>query len=440
MSAAELISILVLAVIFVIATTRPVNMGLLAFAAAFLVGTIFADMSADDIFAGFPGDLFVVIVGITFLFGIANVNGTIDWLVRLAVHAVGGRVAAIPWVMFAITGLLTAIGAVSPGAVAIVAPVALVCAAQHNISPLLMGAMVVHGAQAGGFSPISVYGTIVHGVVADNNLPEDRVFLFAASLAINLAIAAVVYVAFGGLRLLKREPVSATAPVRRRAGVSGRPRIAGGAPEADAAVVGPLGRPTGYQALTLTALVALVTLTLTLDLDVGLLALTAGCLLALVHTDTGKEAMGQITWSVVLLVCGIVTYVGVLEELGTIEAVGKAVADIGAPLIAALLLCYIGAIVSAFASSVGVLGALIPLAVPFLMSGDVNAVGFIAAFAIAATVVDVSPFSTNGALVLANAQNVDRERFFKQLVVYGAVVTAVAPLVVWLLFIALGIG
>ena len=64
MSAAELISILVLAVIFVIATTRPVNMGLLAFAAAFLVGTIFADMSADDIFAGFPGDLFVVIVGI----------------------------------------------------------------------------------------------------------------------------------------------------------------------------------------------------------------------------------------------------------------------------------------------------------------------------------------------------------------------------------------
>ena len=40
------------------------------------------------------------------------------------------------------------------------------------------------------------------------------------------------------------------------------------------------------------------------------------------------------------------------------------------PLLAALLLCYIGGIVSAFASSVGVLGATIPLAVPFLLQGS----------------------------------------------------------------------
>ena len=54
-----------------------------------------------------------------------------------------------------------------------------------------------------------------------------------------------------------------------------------------------------------------------------------------------------------LLICGVLTYVGVLEQIGTIDYVGNAVADVGVPLIAALLLCYIGAIVSAFASSVG---------------------------------------------------------------------------------------
>ena len=61
--------------------------------------------------------------------------------------------------------MLTAVGAVSPGAVAIIAPIALGFAAQHGISPLLMGLMVVHGAQAGGFSPISIYGGITNGVV-----------------------------------------------------------------------------------------------------------------------------------------------------------------------------------------------------------------------------------------------------------------------------------
>ena len=81
-------------------------------------------VSEDDIFAGFPGDLFVILVGVTFLFAIASNNGTVDWLVHAAVRAVRGHTAAIPWVMFGVTAILTASGAVVPGAVAIVAPIA----------------------------------------------------------------------------------------------------------------------------------------------------------------------------------------------------------------------------------------------------------------------------------------------------------------------------
>lgn len=54
-----------------------------------------------------------------------------------------------------------------------------------------------------------------------------------------------------------------------------------------------------------------------------------------------------------------------------------------------------------------------------------------AALAVASTVVDVSPYSTNGALVLANAKEVDPDAFYRQLLIYGAIVVAVAPLLVW---------
>jgi hypothetical protein len=57
--------------------------------------------------------------------------------------------------------------------------------------------------------------------------------------------------------------------------------------------------------------------------------------------------------------------------------------------------------------------------------------------AVSSTIVDVSPLSTNGALVLANAKGVNRERFFRQLLIYGAAVTVIAPVVVWLLFVVL---
>ncbi|MEV8022361.1 SLC13 family permease [Streptomyces sp. NPDC086554] len=411
---AELISILVLVVVFVIATTRSINMGALAFAAAFGVGELVADLDADKIFAGFPGDLFVVLVGVTYLFAIARSNGTTDWLVHASIRLVRGRVVLIPWVMFVLTGALTAIGAVSPAAVAIVAPIALSFAARYAISPLLMGAMVVHGAQGGGFSPISIYGTIVNGIVERENLPGNEITLFLASLVVNLVIAAVVFVLFGGLKLRKVDALA-----------EGGPDDADKAAEAAA-------RLTPARIATLAALVALVVAVLAFDLDAGLTSITLAVLLAACWPEDSRNAVSQIAWSTVLLICGVLTYVGVLDQMGTIDWAGEGVSDIGVPLLSAVLLCYIGALVSAFASSVGIMGALIPLAVPFLAQGEIGAVGMVAALAVSATVVDVSPFSTNGALVLAAAPGVDRERFFRQLMVYGGIVVAVVPAVVWL--------
>ncbi|MDG9690844.1 SLC13 family permease [Streptomyces mutabilis] len=462
----ELVSILVLVVVFVIATTRSVNMGALAFAAAFGVGTLVADLDADGIFAGFPGDLFVVLVGVTYLFAIARANGTTDWLVHAAVRLVRGRVALIPWVMFALTGALTAIGAVSPAAVAIVAPVALSFATRYSISPLLMGTMVVHGAQAGGFSPISIYGSIVNGIVEREDLPGSEVTLFLASLIANLLIAGVLFALFGGRKLWARGsvPTDGTGEAGTEGAGKGTPGTGtapgtgtGSGARADTAGTSPTAvavrpdqdtgdgtdaglRLTPARIATLTALVALVVAVLGFDLDAGLTAVTLAVVLSTAWPDDSRRAVGEIAWSTVLLICGVLTYVGVLEEMGTITWAGEGVGGIGVPLLAAVLLCYIGAIVSAFASSVGIMGALIPLAVPFLAQGEIGAVGMVAALAVSATVVDVSPFSTNGALVLAAAPDVDRERFFRQLMVYGGIVVAAVPALAWLVLVVPGLG
>ena len=123
-------------------------------------------------------------MGVTYLFAIAQNNGTVDLMVRGAVHMVRGRVAFIPWVMFGITGLLTALGALGPAAVAIIAPIALGFAKQYRINPLLMGMMVIHGAQAGGFSPISIYGVTVNNIVAKAELMNSPLALFLGSLVV----------------------------------------------------------------------------------------------------------------------------------------------------------------------------------------------------------------------------------------------------------------
>jgi Na+/H+ antiporter NhaD/arsenite permease-like protein len=437
---AELISILVLVAMFVIATVLPINIGVLAFVAAFVVGATLADMDGEAVLAGFPGELTVTLIGITYLFAMAQNNGTIDWLVRVAVTVVRGRLVAIPWVMFAVAGVLTAFGAVSPAAVAIIAPVALGFAYRFRINPLLMGIMVVHGAQAGGFSPISIYGTITNSVVDRAELPGSPITLFLASLFFNLGIAVVGFLLFGGVELLRRrtDPSEWEEPAGARAETSGPGDGSGGTATMTATGTGTSVRPTAYQLVTLIGLVGLGVATLVFELDVGLVALTVALVLALISPHSQKSAISQISWPVVLLIAGVLTYVAVLEELGTIDYASESVAGVGSALLAALLLCYVGGIVSAFASSTALLGAIIPLAVPFLQSGELGAVGVIAALAVSSTVVDVSPFSTNGAIVLANAREDDRDRVYKQLLAFGAAVVAIAPLVAWAVLVVPG--
>src|SRR3712207_9090463 len=98
----ELISLLVLVLIFLIGTTMPVNMGVLGIVAAFVVGTAMG-VSEDDIFLGFPGDLFIILVGVTYLFGIASANGTVNWLVHASGRADRGRAGGVPRGLFLVT-------------------------------------------------------------------------------------------------------------------------------------------------------------------------------------------------------------------------------------------------------------------------------------------------------------------------------------------------
>lgn len=67
-----------------------------------------------------------------------------------------------------------------------------------------------------------------------------------------------------------------------------------------------------------------------------------------------------------LLVAGVSAFAAVLEEAGAPEYVGMWAASLGTALIGALILCYVGGIVSAFASSTALLPIVIPIAIPLI--------------------------------------------------------------------------
>ncbi|WP_087007981.1 SLC13 family permease [Brevibacterium yomogidense] len=452
----EVLSILVLVALFVVATFTSVHMGALALMATFLFGTFVLGEDVDTLLSGFPADLFLILVGVTYLFALAKDNGTVDWMVHAMVKAVGGRVALIPWVFFIVTAILTGFGAVVPAAIAIIAPMSMGFARRYGIKPLLMGLMVINGGTAGGFSPLSIFGTITNQVVERNDLPGSPVLLFLMSFLFNVILGLICFYLFGGRDLLGKrdrghglEDSSAGGSTTRGAKMPDAPRDD---PERRAArrsvqttmvkdedadeQVTTLDR---NRIITLIGLIVLAVMVVPpLNQDVGFTAICIAVIISLFSPKVSKGAVSKVAWPTVLLICGIVTYVGLLQRLGTIDWLGDQVAGMGAPLFAALIICFIGAVVSAFASTTGILGALIPLAVPFLMTGSVSEIGLIIALAISSSVVDSSPFSTSGALVVANSPEQERDKVFKQLMRWGFSMVLIAPIVTWLIFVVPG--
>lgn len=424
------LTISVLVLIFLLGTLRNINLGIHGLIGAFLVALAvpeFTDAAEDSgdvfdqVFGGFPVDLMIALMGLTYLFGFAQQNGTIDIILRWAMRAVRGNRAVMPWIFFALTGFFMSIGAIF--AIGVISPLAVPFARRYRINQLMMGMMVVHGGMAGLLSPLSVYGIYVNDFLKNNDLGSHTWTLFLMALVFNVLMGVIVFTFLGGRRLLGAQARAEMDEIRAEMENT-----------EDAATTATATRAvTPYQWATIVGLAALVIGAGIFALDIGVVSLTIGGVLAIMKPVESRKALDNVSWATIVLVGGMVTYIEVLQAAGTVDWISDKMSSMGAPMIGLLLLCYLSGVVSALASSIATIGIAITMAAPFLVNGDLPVAGAAAAIAVAATVVDVSPFSTNGAMVLANVDAEHRDKFFRQMLVYSGVVVAVGPLAAWLM-------
>jgi len=242
--------------------------------------------------------------------------------------------------------------------------------------------------------------------------------LFFANLICNVALGAVIVWLFRGRAPSERSESNGPAPSERSES-RGESR----------------DESRGARVSTVLALLVVAVVSLGFGLSIGFVAFCAAAILHLAFPTSSSGAERHIAWGVVLLVCGVVMYVAALQRYGTVAAVGESITAMGQPLLAALLLCAIGAVTSAFASSAGILGAMLPLAAPFMMQGSIETTGFVIALALSATLVDATPFSTVGALAVANADERERKHVYRGMLAWGAAMVVIAPLLTWLVFV-----
>ena len=114
-----LISLIGLAIAVLLTIWKDTNVGTMALGFALVIGYYMGGTAVKDLIKnGFPADLFLTLAGAGFLFGIAQVNGTLDKITKYAVKSVKGNAAILPVVLFFLAFGLAAIG---PGHIAVAA-------------------------------------------------------------------------------------------------------------------------------------------------------------------------------------------------------------------------------------------------------------------------------------------------------------------------------
>lgn len=422
----ELISIIILLLMFIIGAIFPINIGVLGFVAAFIIGTLVSGIEMDTVFAGFPADLFVLLAGITFMFAIVQKTGTIDLIANWGLKLVRGNLGLIPWVVFFLGTLLSSIGTSVIALASILAPIVLRLAYKYHINALMMGVMLIVGITAGAFSPLNLFGLIVSGVMETRNLTYDALLLYLDTFLFCLLVSVITYIAMGGLKLIRAN----TSEVQLRLAATTEAATDENSIE---------NVTMNWQRfVTLLGVIALIVIALGFDLNMGFSAFVIGLLLAFITPKIQSEVIKSMPWPAILMVTGIVTYVGVLEEIGALEYMTDIIASLENSYIASLVASYTGGIISSFASTTGFLAAIIPLATPILQDPTVSTTGVLAAISMSSSIVDLSPFSTNGALLLSNARPEDERSYFRQLLIMAALFVVAGPLLAWLLFVVIG--
>jgi len=372
----SVISLIALVAVVAIGFIKKVNLGFLSLGVAYFLG-IAGGMTAKQISAGFDSSMFVTLVGVTFLFGMASNNGTLDLFSKKIVALVGKHTVLIPMLMFFLSAFISAIG---PGHIAagiLMTTFAMYLAFEMNINPMSTALYAKLGANAGCASVLSMTGILAKNLSEPLGYGGFGLHLFLAVLISGSAFTLVVYVLYKGYKVKADNPLK----------LSEIPKF------------------NRDQFCTIIAIIVMVVCCIGFKLDTGLFAFAAAAVLILLGCVDEKKAIKGIPWGTLIFICGVGTLISVINKLGGISLVSDFLTGFMNARTATPILAATAGILSWVSSTTGVvMPALYPIAAEVCetFGEGVRYVELISAVTATSFAAAISPLSTGGAIIMSS--------------------------------------
>lgn len=442
--------VIVFASILILSLFKPtLNPGLLALTVVFFVAPLIENPKIGSVANLFPTSLFLTLLGVTFFFATLNSTGLMSTLLQRILTLTQPVPHLVPAILFVLVAVLTALGLGNIASVALIAPLAIPLAAQLRISPFLMIILIVGGANAASFSPLTVPGIFTNDFIQKSEILREKMthttMRWWIFWLVFLSISATSFASF--LLLGGRDWLKFKKQFRNKKSSDNLQSIA------------PLQPPftreqrrTSFLCLVLAGLFLIGCISSLPGLvgiisgsiliitqrfgDVGFIGWFGSLLLLLTRLGSLDKGLKEVPWQTLLLVSGMSTFVELLSRLGLPEAISAIVQqNIPNSLLPAVFSASSG-LLSAFSSSVGVaLPVFFPIVEAVSKSIEASlAQTLIVAVALGSHLVDASPLSTLGALCLAQIKDKQHQaKTYRNLLLYSFSMIPVAALLAFLL-------
>jgi di/tricarboxylate transporter len=386
----EIISLLALVLAIIIGFWKNINIGLIALVFSLFLGYYLGNIPINTIIGYWPLNLFFTTFGITLLFSIAKLNGTLEKISKTIIYQSKGRKVLIPILFYFLAMLIASVGPGNISTSALLLPIGLAIAFSANISILLMSTLIIMGSIAGGLSPLAPNGIVALALANSTGVGDLGFHIYFNNVLTMTLFSTIVFLVLGGLKL-----------------------------RGDRVEIEKAGKFDRIQIITLIAVLVMIAWVMIGKVNVGFAAFTMSGILFLFKAADQTKSIQNVPWYSILLICGTAVLISVISTLGGVDLLTTFLSSLMNKQTAIPIMAILAGVMSIFSSAVGVvMPTLIPTTVNLAndLSNVVTPTALTITIAVASHIVTMSPFSTMGALAMASApENSDKKKLFKNL-------------------------
>ena len=371
----DLASLLIFVAVIVIAFLCKVNTGLLAIGAALILSRI-AGISDKALLGMFDSKMFIMLLGVMYIFCIAQENKTLELLSKKILALCKGKVKLFPLLLFLLAAVLSAIGPGLISVTALMAAMVVALAKETNVHPIKLLPFATLGSFAGGLSPITP-----SGIVAISKATEAGISGLEAPLMWNMALTNLLYAAILYFFVFKCHKLPDAAPAQEEN----------------------TQRFTWKHWATLAGIAVTALATVLLNINVGLVAIAVSVVLTVLGVADEGASLKKIPWGTLMMIAGVGMLISVVTELGGIVLLTQFLSRLMNRITAGPIMAILAGVMSWFSSASGVVMPTLIPTVPGLVENlpGVSALSLTVSLCIGAHLAALSPLSSCGGLMLA---------------------------------------